>query len=176
VATYFQMNISTSHNDIKERLSVAYVTAVAARAGCQIAKVDIDKQSIDATVRPISGRKVSIDLQLKATSADCISGTEVVFDLPVKNYDDLRDLQSTAPHYLVVLVLDGNEDQWLASDESALLIRRCAYWVDLRGNPETENLSAIRVKIPTSQRFDVDALKAMIDDACKLVGTPEPLG
>jgi hypothetical protein len=62
------MVIATHANDIKERLSIAYVTAVAARAGCQITKLDVDKQSIDATVRPISGRKVSIDLQLKATS------------------------------------------------------------------------------------------------------------
>ncbi len=28
--------ITTSENDIKERLSIAYITAVAARAGCQV--------------------------------------------------------------------------------------------------------------------------------------------
>src|SRR6266496_1205713 len=89
------MVIATQANDIKERLSIAYVTAVAARAGCQISKLEIDKQSIDATVRPVSGRKVLIDLQLKATSVERIKDGSLVFELPVKNYDDLRDVHCT---------------------------------------------------------------------------------
>lgn len=149
---------------------MAYVTAVAARSGCQVGKLDIDKQSVDATVRPISGRRVSIDLQLKATSSAAINGTEIEFDLPVKNYNDLRDMQSTAPHYLVVLLLDGNEKKWLESDDVGLLIRRCAYWIDLRGSPPTSNTATVRVKIPMSQRFDVVALSNMVDEACKLAG------
>jgi hypothetical protein len=115
------MVIATHFDDIKERLSVAYVTAVAARAGCQISKLDIDKQSIDVTIRPIKGRKVSIDLQLKATSKNCYQDEVISLDLPVNNYDDLRDSKCTAPHYLVVLVLDPDDDAWLASDEVCVL-------------------------------------------------------
>src|SRR3982750_1636524 len=96
------MPITTSENDIKERLSLAYVMAVAARAGCQVTEPAKDKQSIDVSVRPVSGRKVSIDLQIKATSAECLEPKDVVFPLPVKNYEDLRDPHCTAPHYLVV--------------------------------------------------------------------------
>ncbi|MCK8787366.1 DUF4365 domain-containing protein [Roseomonas sp. NAR14] len=117
------MPITTHPNDIKERLSIAYVTAVAARAGCQISKCDIDKQSIDVTIRPILGRKISIDFQLKATSIDCFSNDMISFDLPVKNYDDLRDPHCTAPHYLIILVLDSDDNAWLVNDEEALLIK-----------------------------------------------------
>ncbi len=99
------MAITTSENDIKERLSVAYVTAVAAGAGCQVTKLDIDKTSIDAIVCPISGSKSQINLQLKATSTSLVVGGEVKFVLPIKNYDDLRDTLSIVPHYLVVLEL-----------------------------------------------------------------------
>jgi hypothetical protein len=163
------MVIATHFNDIKERLSVAYVTAVAARAGCQISKPDIDKQSIDVTIRPIKGRKVSIDLQLKATSKNCYQDEVISFDLPVNNYDDLRDSKCTAPHYLVVLVLDPDGDVWLASDEDALLIRRCAYWLNLAGLPETTNKETIAVKLPRGQRFDVAALMSMMENAYERV-------
>ncbi|MDB5479094.1 MAG: hypothetical protein JWO83_147 [Caulobacteraceae bacterium] len=167
------MPIETQPNDIKERLSIAYVTAVAARAGCQISQPDIDKQSIDVTVRPVSGRKLAVDLQLKATSTECVEGGEVIFSLPVKNYDDLRDKHCTAPHFLIVLVLDPDDSLWLTSDEDALLIRRCAYWADLRGQPETTNQATITVKIPCSQRFDVEALRDMMTHALALASPPE---
>jgi hypothetical protein len=169
------MVITTHSNDIKERLSIAYVTAVAARAGCQISKLDIDKQSIDVTVRPIKGRKVLIDLQLKATSKNCYQDNEISFDLPVNNYEDLRALHCTAPHYLVVLILDPDDGAWLVSDEEALLIRRCAYWLDLRGCPETTNKETITVKLPRDQRFDVAALRRMMRDAYKSI-TPQEGG
>lgn len=168
------MLIKTSTNDIKERLSIAYVTAITARAGCQLAKCDIDKQSVDLTVRPIAGPKISIDLQLKATSTDCYQGDQVSFDLPVKNYDDLRNIRSTAPHYLVVLVLHSQEPEWLVNCEQGLLIKHCAYWLDLRGKPSTINTGTINVKLPRTQVFDVAALQDMMRSAYD--STHSPLG
>ena len=115
--------------------------------------------------RPIRGREISIDLQLKATSGDCYVEDMVSFDLPVNNYEDLRDPHCTAPHFLVVLVLDADDGAWLVSDEEALLIRRCAYWLDLRGRPATTNKVTITVKLPRVQRFNVAALQAMMQSA-----------
>jgi hypothetical protein len=66
------MVVTTTENDIKERLSIAYVTAVAARAGCQLSEVRVDRNRIDGTISPISGARVKIDVQLKATSADVL--------------------------------------------------------------------------------------------------------
>lgn len=165
------MEIETDTNDIKERLSIAYVTAVAGRAGCQISKLDIDKQSIDVTVRPIRGKKVSVDLQLKSTSQDCVDDEKVTFSLPVKNYNDLRDRRSTALHFLVVLILEPSELDWLVADEAALLIKRCAYWIDLRGYPPTSNETKINITIPRNQLFDVAAIQRMMRAAYELLGT-----
>jgi hypothetical protein len=159
------MAITTHPNDIKERLSIAYVTAVAARAGCWVSEPTKDKQSIDATVRPINGLKISIEFQVKATSGECIDGEFVVHDISVKNYNDLRDEHCTAPHYLVVLVLDVDESRWLEANPDALLIRRCAYWLDLRGKPATPNRETIRVLLPLRQRFDVAAMVGMVQSA-----------
>ena len=89
------MAISTSDNDIKERLSWAYLTAVAARAGCQITGFPVDKESVDATVRPVQGSSRQIDLQLKATSANVFEGEQVKY----KSADEeLRNVAPGGPH------------------------------------------------------------------------------
>jgi hypothetical protein len=67
------MSITTADNDIKERLSVAYVVAVAPRAGCQVAEVLVDRNQIDVTISSIRGARVKIDAQLKSTSAAVIN-------------------------------------------------------------------------------------------------------
>ncbi|KJV28755.1 DUF4365 domain-containing protein [Luteibacter yeojuensis] len=157
--------ITTHPNDVKERLSAAYVTAVAGAAGCQVSKLEIDKQSIDATLRPISGQPVSVDLQVKATSADCISNGVLTFALPIKNYDDLRQTVRTAPIYLVVLVLGNQNPPWVYTNQSSLLVRRCAYWFDLSGQPESSNSTSVTVHIPTTQIFSASAVVKMMDDA-----------
>jgi hypothetical protein len=138
------MRITTSENDIKERLSVAYVTAVAARAGCQIAKLDIDKSSVDAIIMPISGAKSIVALQLKATSELAVSDDRVHFQLPLKNYNDLRDAASNIPHYLVILSLPPEAESWLTINSSELIIRAAAYYGNICGYPAVAEHSFAR--------------------------------
>ena len=157
--------ITTHPNDVKERLSAAYITAVAGAAGCQVSKCEIDKQSIDATLKPISGQPVSVDLQVKATAANCVSNGMVTFALPLKNYDDLRQTVRTAPIYLVVLVLGNQNPPWVYANTSSLLVRRCAYWLDLSGMPDSTNTTSATVYIPTTQIFSPSAVFNMKDDA-----------
>jgi hypothetical protein len=87
--------------------------AVAARAGCQVAQWNIDKMSVDGTIRPVSGSRACVDVQLKATSNDVTDANGAFFDLSLKNYDDLRKAPQTHPHYLVVLHLPGPLAAWL---------------------------------------------------------------
>jgi hypothetical protein len=164
------MVITTSHNDIKERLSIAYITAVAARAGCQVVKLDIDKESIDAMIRPVSGSKSQIDLQLKATSLKVLSDDSVKFSLPIKNYDNLRDLSSIVPHYLVILNLPEQEDAWLEVRASDLVLRGAAYYGSLYGHSAVSNTASRTVVLPQTQRFDVEVLRKMI------LSSPDKIG
>ena len=159
------MPITTSDNDIKERLSIAFATAVAARAGCMLVEWPKDKQSLDVTLRPISGSSEIVDLQLKATSQDVVSEAGVGVELPIKNYNDLRSEDAAAPRYLVALVLPDDATLWLAQDAEQLLLKRCAYWLDLRGMPPTINRKTISVTIPTSNIFDVQSLLGMFEIA-----------
>jgi hypothetical protein len=164
------MAITTSENDIKERLSIAYVTAVAARAGCQVAKLDVDKLSVDAMVRPVSGSKALIDLQLKATSQNLMVGLEVIYDLPIKNYDDLR-APTTNPHYLVILQLSGPAKDWLEVSVGELLLRGTAHWGNLHGLPSSANTTTQRIRLPDSQRLTVDIIERMINLAPARIGS-----
>jgi hypothetical protein len=166
------MAITTSESDIKERLSVAYVTAVAARAGCQVARLDIDKTGIDAMVCPIAGARSQINLQLKATSSRlAAAGGNVKVALPIKNYDDLRDGSAIVPHYLVVLELPREPDQWLHVGPEELAIRGLAYYGSLVGLPAVTNTSSRIVTMPQSQRFDVPVLRRMILESPKRIGS-----
>jgi len=111
------MTITTVENDIKERLSIAYATAVAARAGCELTEVRVDRNGIDGTIRAIRGTRVKIDVQLKATSSPTFDGNEVVYDLDVAGYNALRSTQIQAPQLLVILALSEKEAHWLLADE-----------------------------------------------------------
>ena len=61
-----------------------------------------------------------------------------------------------------MLALPGKQADWLSVAPEALILRRCAYWVSLRGQPETENATAVTISIPEAQQFDPEALKMLM--------------
>jgi hypothetical protein len=157
------MPITTLDNDIKERLSLAYVTAVAARAGCEFGEVHVDRNGIDGTIRAIRGTPVKIDVQLKATAVPQFEGGHFPFDLDVPEYDLLRATVIQAPQLLIVLALPQDAQEWLWGDEQSMALRRCAYWENLCGRPAVDNTSTIRVHIPRVQMFHADALRELME-------------
>jgi hypothetical protein len=164
------MAITTSDNDIKERLSWAYLTAVAARAGCQIANLPIDNESVDAIIRPVLGSSHQIDIQLKATSVKTLEGEHVKFDLPIKNYDSLRRAEYIIPHYLVLVLLAEDSLRWLSISHSELAICGTAVYGDLCGLPSVPNTSTRTVTLPQNQRFNVEVLRQMIEVSPNRIG------
>jgi hypothetical protein len=162
------MTITTMDNDIKERLSIAYATAVAARAGCELTEVRVDRNGIDATIRAIRGTRVKIDVQLKATATidlDQLGDDQFPFDLEVEAYNALRSTQIQAPQLLVVLILPKDPAQWLQGDETSLAFRRCAYWSNLYGRPPVDNESTIRVYLARAQTFHPESLRDLMNSA-----------
>ncbi len=148
-----------SDNDIKEELSYAYVHAVASKQAFACERVFKDRDSVDVTIRA-KGRlddeslyySPSLDLQLKATSNPTFGDDELVFDLGMKNYDELR-VPTPSPRLLVVLVLPEDSGEWLTFSEEQLISRRCCYWYSLRGAEEVENEVSRRIRIPLGQVF-----------------------
>ena len=99
--------------DQKEGLSLAYVKALAARAGFSTAVPEPDRDSVDVRIMAGGPRRPALDLQLKATAdlAETQDGFRR-FRLPIKNYNDLR-VETQTPRLLVVLDLPQDEAQWM---------------------------------------------------------------
>ena len=109
-------------------------------------------------------RAPRIELQLKATSLDTVDPSFVRYPLKVKNYDDLRPDNILVPRILVVVVLPSDDlGDWLEHAEAQSIIRRCGYWISLRGMPATNNVATVTVPIPRAQLFSPVTLGELID-------------
>jgi Domain of unknown function (DUF4365) len=162
-----------SRENIESELSYAYLHAVAARAGvgCKVSSRHDDNTGVDAELTgwgpfPNQGyrQEVDIKVQLKATiKSPAVVGSNFSYSLSgINRYDDLRTDTVSTPRILVVLFLPSDEKEWLAHSEDALTLRKCAYWVSLRGANPSSNNTAQTIYLPRNQTFDPDALMLMM--------------
>jgi hypothetical protein len=156
------MDLSTR----KERFSLAYIAAVAAKAGFDLTEPKVDVDSVDGTLIAHAGRRPRIDFQAKATARDVLDDEMLRYPLTIKNYDDLR-ADVIIPRLLIVVVLPQAQEDWLSHSEDALVLRHCGYWHSLAGAPETDNQTSVTVAIPRIQCFDPDALQDLMQQADK---------
>lgn len=158
-----------SNTDIESELSYAYLHAVAAhaRAGCHTANRASDGNGIDATLTswgpfPDGGvlEEVDLKVQLKATSAEPIvkDGHISYFLKGVNRFDDLRSNVLAVHRILVVMFLPANTDEWLTISDDELSMKKCAYWVSLRGAAATTNERGATIYIPQAQIFNTPNL------------------
>jgi hypothetical protein len=164
-------------NQRQEALSRAYVRAVAAQAGLVCAEPEQDF-GVDLCLRRVrlrgqrhSDASGQLDLQIKSTTRASVTDAEVLYDLEVKNYDDLREAGDNCPRFLVVLVLPEDEGRWLSQSSEELILRHCAYWLSLAGFPATTATRTVRIAIPRANVFSVEAVQRLMD-ALRQRGTP----
>jgi len=161
-----------TENNIKAELSYAYLHAVASRAGfaCEVSGRHEDGVGVDARLR-VKERfgktstltNFTVDVQLKSTSKQpTASNDKYAYPLPLKNYDELRSEDCQAPQLLVVLFLPRDDKQWLVHSVDQLICQRCAYWLSLRGAPESDNDSSQTVYIPKENSLSVDNLRQLM--------------
>jgi hypothetical protein len=150
-------------NDVKEHLALAYVYAVASRAGCSTELIRVDRNSVDVTIKhvdtsagPDEVREGVIDLQVKAHVHDLPPGPIRYYLRNQKNFDDLRRAHLLYPKLLVVVLLPEDEAEWVHLREDALELRRCGYWASL------VNAEARAVTIPRENVFDGVALMRLM--------------
>jgi hypothetical protein len=152
-------------NDIESELSYAYLHAVCSRAGmtCKPAVRTEDNNGIDAQITcygPFPAEEVDeerdIKIQLKATThSPGSASTHVTYTLrDIGLYDELRKHRKATLYFLVVLFLPENRDEWLIHTPQELVLKKCAYWVNLTGAPTTTNTTGINIKIPINQEFN----------------------
>ena len=151
--------------DREEALSRVYARAVAAGAGYVTADCDFDRDGVDLRIHAGGAMRPAIDLQLKAT----VNLTESEngycrFRLKRRNYDLLR-IATQTPRILFVLDLPADERRWITITPDELVLRRRAYWINLKGCEESDNQSSVTVRIPMRNVFNVETLQSLMQQS-----------
>ena len=145
--------------NIEAELSYAYLHAVASRVGfsCEYRNRHLDGAGVNATITE-DGRRLaddsvltsfSVDLQLKATYRELPEQDgRISYFLSIPHYNKLRLEEVAAPRLLVVMRLPRHAEEWLQITEDALIAKRCAYWVSLRGASASTNDESQTVYVP----------------------------
>ena len=162
-------------DDQKEQFSFAYVRAVAAAAKIAVTRPEIDDDSVDLTFQQRGGqgtvRSPRLDAQIKCTEVANVSPTHVAYPLKIKNYDELRPTNLLVPRVLIVVIVPKQLTNWLNHSEIELAVRKCGYWLSLRGEPPRANSATITVRLPRKNQFSVKNLQAMMNR----IGNGQPL-
>lgn len=150
----------------KDQFSRAYVQAVAACAGFAWSSPSVDDDSVDMCLHQRGGggtiRSPRVDLQLKCKAAPSPDGDTFPHFIKLKNYNDFNELAVLVPRILVVVLVPDSLSDWLAHTEAELAMRRCGYWVSLRGLPPSQNETGQTVQIPRRQMFTVPSLQGIL--------------
>ena len=154
-------------NQRKEQFSRAYVQAVAAMAGFAHYTPSVDDDSVDmglAARSQMMSTAPRFEMQVKCTGGELLDGINLAFDLPRKNYDDLR-CDTQVPRILVVVLVPELLEDWATQDETMLAMYRCGYWLSLSSYEPSNNESTIRVHLPRTQMFTVQQVTALMERA-----------
>ncbi|GJD22774.1 hypothetical protein RIVM261_077300 [Rivularia sp. IAM M-261] len=156
-------------NTQKEDFSLAYINADTSSVGysLQTATRRLDDSGIDATItvpgKINSKRLPRFDVQIKSTSQDSLKDELIKYRLKAKNYNELREEDPFVPQLLIVVLLPTDVDDWLSQTEEALCIKRCAYWLSLRGQPPLDDQATITIEIPRQNIFSSNALRTIME-------------
>jgi hypothetical protein len=159
--------------DIESELSYAYLHAVASKigVGCHISTRHEDNRGIDTQLtcwQKFDGcyrEEIDLKIQLKATikqPADSSSHFSYFFD-GVKQYDFLREKTQNQHRILIVLFLPSDSIQWLNVTSEELILKKCAYWVSLKGAPESQNSTGQTIYLPKEQILTPDNLLGIFE-------------
>ncbi|MGB6301022.1 MAG: DUF4365 domain-containing protein [Rivularia sp. (in: cyanobacteria)] len=104
-----------------------------------------------------------LEVQVKSTSTAVIDNEFIRYPLKLKNYNELRKSRTLVPKILVIILLPDNPNEWVNQSETELCLRRCGYWLSLKGQPETQNAESVTVYLPRQQLFTVSTVKNIMD-------------
>ena len=156
--------ITTAHQ--KESLSRAYVQIIAARCGLSWSSpspdygVDIILHNVEEMDGQFVQSGYPLEIQVKSTSAAILEKSEVKYDMEIGAFKKLRNPSVvTAGRILVLLVLPEDESEWTTVTDENLILRRCAYWLSLKGRDAVDNQSKVRINIPRENVFSDRALR-----------------
>lgn len=151
----------------KEYLSIAYLRALASKAGALMDIQNEDGLSDDATLKkhfmlPNEFDGV-ISIQLKSTNSINICkeyDNHYTYVLSSKNYNDLVR-ECAIKRYLAVLIL--SKEDYLKITPEQLVIKKCMYYISLTGKEKTDNFDSITIEIPKENILNSDKLNELLE-------------
>lgn len=154
-----------------EDMSEAYLRALCAANGYSIVKVEHDNDGLDIAVR-CKGKaaddsilvSTEVEIQLKSSHAKITSHQDgsITYALEVKNYKWLIDTNRMIPLILVVFHMPSDENDWIEQNIDWLKIKKCAYWISLKGENDTDNKETISIDLPAGNMLTKDSLKEIM--------------
>ncbi|ALG52062.1 DUF4365 domain-containing protein [Vibrio vulnificus] len=155
------------NNQRKELLSRAYVSAIAAQVGFRSAIPDVDDDSVDLILKGrgfTSGiRNPQLEIQLKCTAKNSGCSDYFSYQLPIKNYNDLRAENLLCPRYLFVLVVPKDTTGWLVHENDHMKVKHCCYWYSLSELQPTINDTSVTVKIPRKNLLTASSMLSLME-------------
>ena len=154
----------------QEEIMKAYIQAIAAKCSVAVSDWTQDQGCVDCTLGAASsvggGRlaRPKVDLQMKATTQQKrVEHAEYIsWPLKISHYDQMR-APSPIPMVLAVLLLPAAVETSVEHTLEHILIRRCAFWVNMVGMPAVPEQDSKTVHLPKENVFSPDALTLMLD-------------
>ena len=154
---------------MKERLSVSYVSAVAAKAGVACRLTTQPEYGTDAhlvkVIKLPNGKYRDtgyiINCQIKATTTSEVRGDNIIYDMDVDDYNKLAEWEGGLC-ILVLFCLPQDTEDWLSLNEHELVLKKCCYWKQIM-DPPSKNNSSQRVFIPRCQVFTPETITDLLE-------------
>lgn len=167
------MPIPSTH--VQESLSVAYVSAILAKAGYLFWPQPATEYGTDGIIQRIRklpngsfrGTGDSVMLQIKACINSEERDTEIVYDMKIDAYNKLAEWEGDNPCILILCCLPRDAEQWLNHSEDMLVLKRCCYWKHIT-EPPSPNKGQQRITIPRQQVFDINAVDQIFETFRKI--------
>lgn len=161
------MPIPSEH--MKERLSIAYISAVAAKAGVACRITTAPEYGTDlhlVKINHINGKFVDtgwiLNCQVKSTSNWEFQSNQIAYDMETDAFNKLAEWDGSTPCILVLFCLPKVSDKWLTVDENELIMKNCCYWIKIN-EPPTTNKSKKRVFVPRSQLLTPNTINDLLE-------------
>lgn len=161
-------------NGQKEEFSYAYIHAITSVAGYSISLSSrpMDAAGLDITIEaPGEVGEVlfpKLQSQVKCTGTiDPLSDKDLSYPLPVKTYNLLSSPKLYIPAILIVVIVPDVLSDWMQVDQSQMILRRCAYWVSLKGKEPSNNSTKVSVHLPRTNLLTPDSLCELMNKIAK---------
>lgn len=154
-----------------EDMSISYLQALCAKVGYNMDFPKRDNCGVDTTLtcpgKPLETSQIyspKIEIQLKASYSNVTVTPEgdIKYKLEVKNYNILIREDSFYPKILVLLHMNKDQDFWIEQTRDYLKLTKCAYWLNLKGFPETDNRNTITITIPKENILTAKTLETLM--------------